>query len=698
MSTLWSRDCRARVAQERSSPSRWRAGALTLALLAALVSGLLAPAGALATDPFRVGSQLEDRVGVLRGDETAVRDALEELQDAENVQLWAVFVDTFSGLSAQEWAYETAVRSDLGLRDVLLAVAVEDRAYAYSVDEGFPLSDGELDDVMAESVEPQLADDEWADAAIGAAEGLQEALAGGGGTGSGGEPATSSGGSGFAGAILVVVLLVVVALVVWFLVRRARARRGAQEAAPGAEGTPAIPLAELRRRAGAAIVETDDALKTSAQEVGFAVAQFGEEQAAPFQQALDEAQRDLSEAFKLYKQFDDDADEARQREVLTAVLQHTDAANEKLDAQSERFDKLRDLERQAPEVFAALDRQLAELDSRVPQVEGEIAALARVYSADALKAVAANPVEAASRITFSREQVVAGREDLAAGRSGEAAVSALAAQEAAAQAQTLLDAVGRLGKDLAEAQGRIDDAIAETRRDIAEAHAAGAGAQLAALIAAAEAAVAAAGGAAGPLGGRDPLAALRHLEEADAALENALKGVRDDQARRAKATAALERTLAAARAQIAAAADFITTHRGGIGSEPRSLLAEAQRHLDQAVALSASDPVTASQHASSAHELARRALDEAQSEAGQAPWGLPGGTRLPDTGGGFGGGFGGAILGGILAEMMRGGSGRSSGGFGRSSGGGMRGGGGGFAPPSFGGSGTRMRRGGGGRF
>ena len=110
---------------------------------------------------------------MLGGREDDVWAAIQELQDGEQVQLWVTFVDTFSGVGAQEWANETAIQSDLGLRDVLLAVAVQDRAYAYSVEQDFPLSQEQLDGVMTDSVEPRLSDDDWAGAAIGAADGIR---------------------------------------------------------------------------------------------------------------------------------------------------------------------------------------------------------------------------------------------------------------------------------------------------------------------------------------------------------------------------------------------------------------------------------------------------------------------------------------------------------------------------------------------
>lgn len=677
------------------------------AIVAALVGLLLLPSPASAEAPFRVASQIEDRAGVLGDRRGDVEAALQTLQDTERVQLWLAYVDSFSGLSAQEWADQTATTSDLGLRDVLLAVAAGDRAYAYSVEQDFPLTQVELDNVMAVAVEPALSANDWAGAAIGAATGLGEALRGEAVTtpaiqpGPAYEPVPvsqpSGGGSAAAlvALLLLLVILVVVALVIWVLVRRARSRRAAGGSAQGATGAAAAPLEELRRQANSELVETDDAVKTSTQELGFAVAEFGEEQAAPFSRALAEAQRELDEAFKLRKQLDDTAGEGPQRELLTVILQHTSTANATLDAQAERFDKLRDLERNAPEVLSRLEKQLGELEARRPEAERALAELAKDYAASALLPVAAAPTEAGSRMDFAREHVMAGREDLGAGRRGEAAVEAMVAEEAAGQAQQLIDSVERLRQDLAGAQGLIGEAVAETRRDIVEARA-GAGAELQPLVANAEAALTAAVTAAAPEGGRDPLAALRRLKDADDALEQALQQVRDEQTRRAKAAESLARTLIAARSEVASATDYITTHRGVVKSGPRALLAEAQRELDQAVALGSSDPVTAGQHAAQAQELAVRAFSEARGQTEEA-LGMQGMPGMPSMGGGLGG----AVLGGILASTMSrgGGGGGSSGGRRRGGGGGgRRSGGGGFSPPSFGGGGTRMRRGGGGRF
>lgn len=668
------------------SVSRWKRRSApwwSLCVVVSLAAALLLPSLALAEQPFRVATQIEDRAGVLGTGEAEVAQAIERLQDDDDVQLWVTYVDTFSGIGAQEWADETAVVSDLGLNDVLLAVAVDDRAYAYSVDQQFPLDQAAMDAVMTVYVEPALRDDDWAGAAVAATTGISEQLtAASGGDGSGeSSSGGSSGGSGLGVIVVGVVVVVIVVLVVALVLRRRGRRTGAVVTGPG-EAPPAS-LEELRRQANAALVGTDDAVKTSAEEVGFAAAQFGDEQAAPFTAALNGAQADLDQAFKLRKQLDEAQDEAAQRALLTQILQHTEAANKGLDAEADRFDRLRDLERTAPEVLDRLEAQAGELEARLPQAERAVGELSGVYASSAVAPVATAPAEAAERLEFARQELAAGREDVAAGRQGEAAVDALAAEAAVGQARELLDSVERLRRELAEAQARIDEAVAETRRDIAEAQTAG-GPQLQPLATAAEAAVAAAANAAGPEGGRDPLGALRRLKDADDALEEALQLIRDEQARRAKAAESYDRTASAARSALASAEDFIRTHRGGVDAGPRTAVAEARRELQRAEGLASSDPEAAAQHAARAQDLADDAFASARDQAGRAA------APMRSEAGGPGSMLAGMVIGGILAGAV-GGGGRGSGG-----GGGRRGGG--FGPPGFGGGGTRMRRGGGGRF
>ena len=62
-----------------------------------------------------------------------VRAAVNKLYNDRRIRLWVVYVDSFSGQGAVGWAESTMQISDFGDQDALLAVATEDRAYAFLV-------------------------------------------------------------------------------------------------------------------------------------------------------------------------------------------------------------------------------------------------------------------------------------------------------------------------------------------------------------------------------------------------------------------------------------------------------------------------------------------------------------------------------------------------------------------------------------
>src|SRR5215212_5804117 len=182
-------------------------------------------------------------------------------------------------------------------------------------------------------------------------------------------------------------------------------------------------------------------------------------------------------------------------------------------------------------------------------------------------------------------------------------------ENAVGQSTTLLDAIVRLAADLTAAEQRIPAARADIEEDLAEARSLPSSSNRGDLrpqIARAEAALTGAEAALGPdHGGPDPLAALRRLEEADLALEQALRTARDQQTRARRAQETLGQVLLTARAGVAAAEDFIGTRRGAVGSIARTRLAEAQRHLAAAESASERDPTAALADAQSADRLAQ---------------------------------------------------------------------------------------------
>ena len=650
---------------------------------------LLSGGPALAEDPFRLDGQVVDEAGVLSsGEESQVADALDQLQAEDGTQLFVVFVDTFGGQTPGEWMQSTRQLSSLGGNDALLAVAVDDRDYAFTVSNGSDVSVSDADQLAGQAVEPEFADGDWATGTVAFADILRTGEA----------PGSGSADSGGGGALLVVGAIAVVGGGAYLVSRSRRRKREAQPPPVQRLERPdphaGTTTEQLQSQANNALLELDEAMKTSQLDLDYARSQYGEEAVGGFDTALATSRDELSRAFTLRQQLDDDIpeDEPTTRQMLGEMLRLTQAADARLDAQADAFGRLRDLENTAPQVLEALAPRIAALRQRIPQEEQRLADLRGRFADAAVAPVRDNGTEAQARLAAAEQEVNEALDALGAGRPGEAVGDIRAAEDAVAQTTTLLDAIGRLATDLDAAAARVAAVRAETEKDLAEARslvAAGQRSGLGPQITRAEAALASADEAlSGPQ--PDPLAALRQLEEADIALEQALSVARDAQTQTRRAAAALDQAVLTARSTIAAAADFISTRRGAVGAEARTRLAEAQRHLDVAVDPGRDDPTTALREAHQATALAQSALDLAQDDVSTWAGGYGGG---PGGYGGYGGGYpgrggvdlGSLVLGGILLGGGRGGGfgggSRGGGGFGggRSGGGsfgGSRGGGG----------------------
>ncbi len=640
-------------------------------LVGVLVVLVLGAGVAAAEPPLRLDDHVTDRAGALEPAQVAeVEAAVERLQAENGVDLFVVFVDSFDGVGGEEWAHQTADRSQLGEEDALLAVAVGDRAYGVSVATGFPVSESRMDEIRTEDIEPRLSAQAWAGAAVAMADGLRSG--GGGGAGVG---LAVLGGAAVVGAGVYVL--------------RRRRRQAPEPAGTPAQDVPAdefsdVPTADLAYRASAALIEVDDAVRTSEQELAAARAHFGPDAVAEFASVLEQSRADMLQAFALRQRLDDDEpeDERATRALHAEIVRIATAADDRLDGQVEAFDALRGLEARAPEYVAELRVRLDGVRARLPQVDAAWAALKSRYAATALEPVDGDLDQARELLAAAEAELTEAQESLAGSSTPEAGatngpaaavVDGRAAEDAITQAETLLDGIARRESELAGAVEQVPAARSEVELDLAEARALPDDA-IAPVVARAAAALAAADEAAG--GSRpDPVAALRLLGEAGTALDQGIADARESAERERKATAALEQAVLTARSSVAAAEDFVATRRGAVGAQARTRLAEAQRHLQQAGGL---DPVAALQEAQQADALAQDALRIARADVSQ--WSRPGATTSA------GADLAGMILGGILAGATSGYRG------------GPRRGGGGFSSGGFGGSSSRGRRGGGGRF
>ncbi|MET8431510.1 TPM domain-containing protein [Streptomyces sp900116325] len=696
--------------------------ALVTLLVAVCWLALAAAPAARADDPVTLSrdGQITDRVGALGDRRDQVVAALDRLYADRRIQLFVVYVRDFSGRSAQKWADETADKNGLGLDDVLLAVATHDRQYAYTVDPGSRLTDSQLRDVASTAIEPALKQNDWAGAAIGAADGYAAVVAGKpvptpAITPGLDDPATGSSGGTSTGDLILPVVLVGGAGAVAAYAYTRRKRRTTTRTTPGATGwgqgaapsggspSPPTPLPDLDAHAKQALVETDDAVRTSEEELGFATAQFGEEAAAPFTETVTFAKGELTAAFRLRQQLDDafPEDDATRRRMLDEIINRCTGANARLDAVSEDFDRLRALERNAPQALATAETAFRALAGRVSAAQTALTSMRERYADSASSSVAGDIEQAKDRLVFTTSSLNQARQAVDGGNNAAAAVYVRAAEGAVDQATTLVDAVDRRARELAEAAAELPASLTETETDLADAGGLLEGTSEGVSTADLRGRIARAQSVLGDVnrelqaGRYDPIDALRRVEEADAALDEALAGAREREQGDRRARALFDQAMLTSRSAIAAAADYITTNRGAVGSQARTRLAEAQRRVERARELAgADDPQGALAEAHQADSLAgqARSLAEEDVRAYGNPNG-PGGVQ------GGGGGVGGAVLGGIILGGLLGGGGGGrgyGGGFGGGFGGGGFGGGGG--PGSFGGGGTRGRRGGGGRF
>ncbi|MGV9719658.1 TPM domain-containing protein [Nocardia beijingensis] len=645
---------------------------LAISVLLAAFALLGAPTST-AEPPLRMNTYVENPAGVLdQSQRDRVRGAVDRLYADQQLRLWVVYVRGFDGLDPRDWARRTASISGFGPRDLLLAVATEDHAYWLEGEVPGEVSDSELDDILIGEVEPALRDGRWADAGVATADGLDAAMRGGGVN---------------VRALLVIGLLVVLVAggLVWYA-RRRRRERSAAELAVARQLDPenttalaALSLEALQARSRETLVEIDNAIRTSGEELELATGEFGATATTPFRNALQNAKTAAAQAFSIRQRLDDAMQETpdQQRALLVELIGKAGHADRELDAQVAEFDAMRDLLLDAPARLDALTRDVVEVTARIPASEAELGRLAAAHPASVLAPIEDNVRMARERLGFAEQNVDAGRAALAepVGEQGGAVAAIRSAEAAIGQARSLLDAVDNASSAIQQARDGLPGALDELRRDLASAAelADYGGPELAAARSAAQSALE----RAAATGDTDPLSAFHDAVTADADLDRAVASATDRKLAAEDLRRRLDRALTDAGARIGSAADYIGTRRGGIDAEARTRLSEAQRNLDEARRSSTSDPAAALRHAQAAADLAGRALQAAQAsvrawEARQ----LPSGSA--NTG---------AVLGGILLEgLLRG----AAGGAPRP--------GGGWSPGSYGGSSGSRRIGRGGRF
>jgi uncharacterized membrane protein YgcG len=652
-------------------------------LLAVLTAGVVLAPIATGQPPFRLPSYVNDGANALSGSQSSdVAQAVDKLYNDRHIRLWVVYTDTFSGQDAVSWTEQTRRLSDIGGQDAILAVATQDRGYAFLPPTSAP-GGVDVTALRVNDIEPKLRQGDWAGAAIAAANGL--------------DPTTSTGtGISWFGFLVAFAVFALAILLLWLWTRGRRRKRRAAEFAAARRVDPADPTAltavgidALDDLSKSIVVDVDNAVRTSDNELSLAVEEFGPTDTAPFSQAVANAKTTLAQAFNVRQILDDAVPETPQqrRDLLTRVVVAAAKADRELDAQREAFNQLRDLVINAPSRLDALTQQMVDVTARIAPSEQALASLHKQFSDSALASVADNVDTTKQRLAFADQNITHGRTLVArpAGSQTGLIDSIRAAESALGQARTLVDAIDSAGTDINHAVASLPAEIADIQQGINEAGtllAQGNTAHADQLGATRDAAVKAVADAQST-GAADPLGAFTKLTHADAELDRLLASIAEEHEATERLSRAFDEALLTAQSRVSGVSDYIDTRRGSIGPEARTRLSEAVRQLQAARDTESTNLNEALTHANGASMLAAQAQEMANADVLAAQRTYTG--RYGNTGGSnMGAVLGGIVIGNILSGGMGGGLG-----------------GGGWSPTSFGGSGSSgggWSGGGGGRF
>lgn len=384
-----------------------------------------------------------DRSGVLSdAAEERLEQRLDELASTDGLpELYVILVPRFESPSnALTWADRTAQRNSLASDQYLLAIATEGRALAISAEYGGegtaagPLSESRVLEIENRLGGDYLSDDDWEGGIAFVADEFSEVPL----------------------PWWVWVLgLAALALVIFGITRLVRFLQ--HRSALAAERRT---LEGQQRQAARRLVQTDEAVRTSEQELGFVTAEFGEQTTEEFAEVLTRSRRRLEEAFGLLEKLQDaEKDTLDETRVWTKDIGRVCAQIDRdLNDHRSRLASLRALADDAPKTIARL------------QAAREQAGKSQVDTAERLGALAA-AVPASDLVGISRNA-----EEIA--RHLADADTQLAKLERAAQARrprAISDAVHEIERLLAEVDDLRDAVVAHADALGARALASGAG-------------------------------------------------------------------------------------------------------------------------------------------------------------------------------------------------------------------------------
>ena len=621
--------------------------------IAALLSTFLIALGApaFATSPVTTSGIVTDPGGWLSDSDRSAIETAARTARTKGITIDVVVVPDFSGQKPDAWCKASATASSSKDSDILYAIAYNERSDVFCSKKA-PVSQTVLDNAQRQAEATLTSNPLTAsDTAIGAqtfinsvVSGYQSPSSTGSSSSRSSSSRTSSPGTGTMLIMLIIVGGGVIALLVHNNSRRSRGAGTAQTPAQAAN-MPGMSVAETVTLANRQLLSADEQVRSAADELDFARAQFGIAATDEFARTLEAAKAAVARGFERQKQMEDATGDAKKRSIASAIMRDLGENMNPLSAVQAAFEQRRSEQATLPSRITEASERLVEQRGDLERATAELAAIAGIYPAQMLTSLQDNPEQAHALLETAASAIEAAKQAVDTDRA--LAESTLdTAHRALMMAKHQTDAIFSAKSDLDAIRDRLGAAIGSISADLADVTSLRAEpAVFDPLVADARAAIAE--GQAALMNNGDPLAALEHLRTSEANIDAALAPLRSQRENAEKARTNAQAQISLAETAFERAERYVQGRRGAIDLSVRSTLHDSEQSLKAARAAISNDPTKASALASDARAKADRVLATPLSSAADS-WNAGYSGRPTSPGSSIGSSLGEALLWSIL--------------------------------------------------
>ena len=621
--------------------------------IAALLSTFLIALGApaFATSPVTTRGIVTDPGGWLSDSDRSAIETAARTARTKGITIDVVVVPDFSGQKPDAWCKASATASSSKDSDILYAIAYNERSDVFCSKKA-PVSQTVLDNAQRQAEATLTSNPLTASAtAIGAqtfinsvVSGYQSPSSTGSSSSRSSSSRTSSPGSGSMLVMLIIVGGGVIALLVHNNSRRSRGAGTAQTPAQAAN-MPGMSVAETVTLANRQLLSADEQVRSAADELDFARAQFGIAATDEFARTLEATKAAVARGFERQKQMEDATGDAEKRAMASAIMRDLGENMNPLSAVQAAFEQRRSEQATLPSRITEASERLVEQRGDLERATAELAAIAGIYPAQMLTSLQDNPEQAHALLETAASAIEAAKQAVDTDRA--LAESTLdTAHRALMMAKHQTDAIFSAKSDLDAIRDRLGAAIGSISADLADVTSLRAEpAVFDPLVADARAAIAE--GQAALMNNGDPLAALEHLRTSEANIDAALAPLRSQRENAEKARANAQAQISLAETAFERAERYVQGRRGAIDLSVRSTLHDSEQSLKAARAAISNDPAKASALASDARAKADRVLATPLPSAADS-WNAGYSGRPTSPGSSIGSSLGEALLWSIL--------------------------------------------------